>query len=243
MPNEKARAEANKELIESKIRAYKHYKDHKNLNKLYYSTDNKEIKKVFDDWSKEFYFKFKFENSPNTSYTNLQTEDKIEPKSNFKNANAIEKRSIHLTIADRNEPNRKFNLQLRNNMFSNSKNNCLNIVDKVLKEMEEEYLFLDEMVNFEYPKEYESSRMDSLLENLGKSLMGDRLKISKNYGGNLKLANDQFRLLLWCLRLKKKFLYEKEAPKGFQTIDAYLSQTESVDNSDDIYELVSAITA
>lgn len=84
-------------------------------------------------------------------------------------------------------------------------------------EIEEEFLDLDEMVEMDFPKEYNPDISNILLKELGTMLNENRIVIFKKFeerererdkDRSNKMKNDDFRLLLCLLRLKKAELFE-----------------------------------
>lgn len=77
---------------------------------------------------------------------------------------------------------------------------------KSKNESEEDFFDLDEMVDMDFPKEYNYDLNENLLKELGLLLEDNREQRMKNIVGSNsnKFKNDDFRLLLCLLRLKKK---------------------------------------
>ena len=95
-----------------------------------------------------------------------------------------------------------------NSTIINNKNKK-NKSELYLKEtIDENVLDFDEMIDIEYPKHYDQKVIDPLLKELGMLLNENRELVKKGLDGRHKLSNDDFKLLLCALRIKKKHLNE-----------------------------------
>lgn len=238
-------------LEESKNRAFEYYKEHRNLNSLYYSTNDKLLKSKINEWVKEFYYKLNKEEKKNKGNTEIHflPKEEFDHKINGKSAKMVK-------IPQTNKPNVKIPTTKSSFKDLNKKHSYLLVNNlsvqlqstfgsKLKNEIEEEFLDLDEMVQVDYPKEYNPEVTESLLKDLGVCLQDNRESIKKSGDGKHKMTNDDFRLLLCCLRLKKESLFEKTpyyTKEKFELKDVYNSQLDfQQESNDDVNEFVKSI--
>ena len=213
-----------------KKECFDYYRQHKNLNKILYSTTDKVLQKKFFEWQKEFHDIIQKEEKLNQKQE-IQNEDKLEqqgkanqlPKQKKINVTS-HKSNINLHKANSKHINEKKHSFLIGSNVSSQMLTAFGV--KVKQELEEEFLDLDEMVEMDFPKEYNSEVSEVLIKELGQMLnenrefktkesvkdlresyqMNDRNNNSNKLGSKMK--NDDFKLLLCLLRLKKKEFYE-----------------------------------
>jgi hypothetical protein len=233
-------------IDESKKAAFEYYKEHRNLNILYYNTNDKFLQKKLVDWQREFHQILKKDekrNIKNEIQFNTAKDDLYENKYIQK----TKSNKINAGKSTNKLPTSKIihssTLKTHSFLLGNTLTSQLNATfgGKIKNEKEEDFLDLDEMVEIEYPKEYNSEITEGLLKELGGMLQENRDAVKKGLDSRSKMSNDDFRLMLCALRLKKKALKEKNpyyCDKLFDLKEVYTSNVYEEDDDNNVSDYV-----
>ena len=231
-----AQLDFEKKMEESKKAAFEYYKEHKNLNKIYYQTDDKFIQQSLDEWQKEFNINLKDEEKKNkkeiefkSSSTDLENKQSKLKNVKVQTNKANQQGKSPLSIQSNKDitQDKKYSMLISNN-YTQQFTTILGTKPKQ-QDGDDDILDLDEMIEVDYPKEYNEDVSESLLKELGLLLNENRESIKKGQDGRSKLSNDDFRLLLCLLRLKKSYLKEKTpyySNNNFYLKDIYTAKVE-----------------
>jgi len=236
---------------ECKKAAFDYYKDNKNLNFLYYNTNDKQLQQKLLDWQQEFYEILVNEEKKNAKNENTNKEE-LEQAKNIQNNKTnktsksayknpvIGSSSLKSTIKSSSIlDNKKHSFLIGNNINSQLQ---LAFGSKIKTEIEEEFLDLDEMVEMDFPKEYNPELFEILLKELGHLLNENRDSKMKGNDSKNRMKNDDFRLLLCLLRLKKAEMTEVKpyySSHKFDLKDVYTTQIDpEEEETEDIEDFV-----
>jgi hypothetical protein len=230
---------------ESKKAAFEYYKEHKNLNVIYYSTTDKNLQNKLINWQQEFHELIMLEEKKNMK-SEVTTKEEEPLKSNTGKPNKSTKLigTTHKNTLHKN--NKQFSVsepKKHSFLIGNNVNSQLQLAfgSKLKGELEEEFLDLDEMVEMDFPKEYNNDISNILLKELGQLLNENREAKSKGVDMKNKMKNDDFRLLLCLLRLKKADLQETcpyYSSYKLEIKDLYTNNVETEEEEVDIEEYV-----
>ena len=231
--------ETNRLFDECKKAAKEHYRKNKNLNIIYYNTTDKNLQIKLMDWQKEFHEEITQEERKNNKQENESKEvNTIEVKNTKKNNKIIGSQKLQattslksITTSVKNTSSyydtKKHSFLIGNNISSNLE---YVLGKKNRNDVEEEFLDLDEMVEMDFPKEYNPILTEMLFKELGQLLIHNRdqkMMVSNKLGEvKNKMKNDDFRLLLCLLRLKKAEteIQPYYSSQKFDLKDVYMTQ-------------------
>lgn len=238
---------------ESKKAAFEYYKENKNLNVIYYSTNDKNLQMKLVKWQQEFHeiiMKEERKLMKNENLQNIYQEQELDKK-NSKNKHPTTKfvgsKASNMNILKSSKQfsiseTKKHSFLLGNNISSQLH---LAFGSKLKGVLEEEFLDLDEMVEMDYPKEHNPEISNMLLKELGSLLTDNREGKYKKSDSKTRMKNDDFRLLLCLLRLKKADTQEVVpyfSQYKFDLRDLYTTQVDpeedELENLDELLSLV-----
>lgn len=179
---------------------------------IYYSTTDKNLQQKLLEWQKEFRIILENKEKKNIKIESnnkeeIEVKDKKEllPKKLGKQTSNFTK--VHSKQSKQTLVGGFGFTDSKKTSYSTNSNNLVSPFGlKSKNETEEDFFDLDEMVDMDFPKEYNYDLNENLIKELGLLLEENREQRMKNISSSNanKFKNDDFRLLLCLLRLKKK---------------------------------------